>query len=134
MLKRNEVPENLTWDITQLYKNVDEYKKDLEKAEKMSENLYAKYFKKIENSQDINNCLDDYAKYEEIVDLLNHYVYTFHDQVGTPVGQYSGVDQRDRVRVSADPAGRRHLSHEASTVAFVVQRPGVDLDGHRTPQ
>ena len=75
MLKRNEVPENLTWDITQLYKNVDEYKKDLEKAEKMSENLYAKYFKKIENSQDINNCLDDYAKYEEIVDLLNHYVY-----------------------------------------------------------
>lgn len=75
MLKRNEVPENLTWDITQLYKNVDEYKKDLEKAEKMSEDLYAKYFKKMENSQDINNCLDDYAKYEEIVDLLNHYVY-----------------------------------------------------------
>lgn len=75
MLKRNEVPENLTWDITQLYKNVDEYKKDLEKAEKMSEDLYAKYFKKIENSHDINNCLDDYAKYEEIVDLLNQYVY-----------------------------------------------------------
>ena len=75
MLKRNEVPGNLIWDITQLYKNVDEYKKDLEKAEKMSEDLYAKYFKKIENSHDINNCLDDYAKYEEIIDLLNQYVY-----------------------------------------------------------
>lgn len=61
-------------------------------------------------------------------------VTAFHDQVGTSVGQYPRVDQRDRVRVPTDPAGRRHLPHEASTVAFVVQWPGVDLDGHRTPR
>ena len=61
-------------------------------------------------------------------------VTAFHDQVGAPVGKHSGVDQRDRVRVPADPAGGRHLPHETSAVALVVQRPGVDLDSHWAPQ
>ena len=61
-------------------------------------------------------------------------VTAFHDQVGAPVGKHSGVDQRDRVRVPTDPAGGRHLPHETSAVALVVQRSGVDLDSHRAPQ
>lgn len=37
--KRSEVPENEKWDLSRLYKNTDDYKKDLQKAMEISEEI-----------------------------------------------------------------------------------------------
>lgn len=70
--KRSEVPENEKWDLSRLYKNTDGYKKDLQKAMEISEEIVN--FKKVENKDDLYKLLKLYEKYKEKESLLANYV------------------------------------------------------------
>ncbi len=73
LLKRNEVPVAETWDLTLLYKTVEDMEKDLEKAGVLADKIAA--FKgKLNNPQAINDCLSLYEDFSIVTDHVGNYV------------------------------------------------------------
>ena len=71
---RSEVPEKYKWDLTDFYKNEDEFNKDLEEAKK-----------RIKKEEKFRGCcksgktLYEFLKYDEVTECMieNLYVYSF---------------------------------------------------------
>lgn len=61
-MKRSEIDENLKWDTSLIYKEDDEYYKEIEEIKKLADDL-TKYKGKItENTDNLLNFLKDYEK------------------------------------------------------------------------
>jgi oligoendopeptidase F len=56
--KRNEVDQTLTWDLTALYKTIEAFDSDVEKAKTITNELENEYKEKLNTSTAINSCLD----------------------------------------------------------------------------
>ncbi len=74
LLKRSEVPEELTWDIARLYKTEDDMKAALKEACDLTAAIKANYAGKLTDAKTINACLDDFRTYSEIAEYVFHYV------------------------------------------------------------
>jgi oligoendopeptidase F len=70
LLKRSEVPENLKWDLTLLYKTNADALKDADRMCEMAKAIEAKYFDKLTDSASIAGCMDESIPLYEIRDLL----------------------------------------------------------------
>ena len=70
---RNEVPEELKWDLTLIYKTEEEMYADHEKAKALAKKLVEDYKGKLTTADAIVNCVRDLEKIEEIAYLVGSY-------------------------------------------------------------
>lgn len=71
--KRSEVPVDLTWDLTALYKSDEEMFAALDKAKELCDSIVAKYQGKLNTAEAINACYKDYEDWLKIVVIVSHY-------------------------------------------------------------
>lgn len=71
--KRSEVPVELTWDLTALYKNDEEMFEALDEAKKLCDSIVAKYQGRLNTAEAINACYKDYEDWLKIVVIVSHY-------------------------------------------------------------
>lgn len=71
--KRSEVPVELTWDLTALYKNDEEMFAALGEAKKICDSIVAKYQGRLNTAEAINACYKDYEDWLKIVVIVSHY-------------------------------------------------------------
>jgi len=72
-LKRNEVPQQETWDLSRLYKTEADYEAAISEAEKLTNAFVENYKGKLGSSAIINKALDDYRNLQ----VTLNYIGTF---------------------------------------------------------
>lgn len=72
--KRSEVLEELTWDLSLLYRTEEEMYQDVEKMKQLGNELEENYKGKLNEAITIAKCIEKYAKLLEITTLVVHYV------------------------------------------------------------
>jgi len=70
---RSEVNQNLTWNLSDIFKTEVEYNQAVEKMEKLTQNIEKKYKKKLSSTKVINDCLDDYKEYLALKTITTTY-------------------------------------------------------------
>ena len=58
LLKRNEVEEKYTWDLTALFQTEEEYESTLVEIQKETSEIEARFRGKLNTPEAINQCLD----------------------------------------------------------------------------
>lgn len=71
--RRKDVPEELTWDLSLIYKTEEDMKKDAEKMKNLGEKMVREYQGKLNNPQTIDACLDDYREVVRLATLTGNY-------------------------------------------------------------
>ncbi|MDD7764561.1 MAG: oligoendopeptidase F [Peptoniphilaceae bacterium] len=72
-MKRSEVDKSLTWDISDIFKTEDDFKKALVEVEEKSKEIEKVYKGKLNCYCTINTCLEDLNEIYVLVDLLANY-------------------------------------------------------------
>ena len=73
LVKRSEVPVELTWDRSLIYKTDDDMRKDRDKVKALADKILNDYKGKLNNADAINACLDDYIELIRLVTLVVNY-------------------------------------------------------------
>lgn len=71
--KRNEVPVELTWDLSAIYADEAAFRKDVERAKEMTAALEREYKGKLTAADAILSCLDRYQELCGVLILTSHY-------------------------------------------------------------
>ncbi|SFH75812.1 oligoendopeptidase F [Pseudobutyrivibrio sp. OR37] len=72
--KRSEIPENLKWDTSRIFKTKDDLKKALEEFKSLTEEIEKTYKGKLTDAATINACMEKYNEWGRQIDLLYNYV------------------------------------------------------------
>lgn len=72
--KRSEIPENLKWDTSRIFKTKDDLKKALEEFKTLTEEIEKTYKGKLTDAATINACMEKYNEWVRQIDLLYNYV------------------------------------------------------------
>lgn len=72
-LTRKEVPENLTWKLEDIYPNREAAATAMEEAMKIAEEMEKKYRGRLNAPSVITECLQEYRRTLEIIDLVSNY-------------------------------------------------------------
>lgn len=70
---RKDIPAELTWDLSSIYKTEAEMDRDIEKVKALSSSILQNYKGKLDTPQSINACLDDFREVERLLILINYY-------------------------------------------------------------
>lgn len=70
---RKDIPAELTWDLSSIYKTETEMDRDIEKVKALSSSILQNYKGKLDTPQSINACLDDFREVERLLILINYY-------------------------------------------------------------
>ena len=73
LMKRKDVPVELTWDLTAIYASEAEWKADMEKVLPMVEEIKKNYKGKLTTVENIQACLDKYRAWMELMELAGNY-------------------------------------------------------------
>ena len=123
---RKDVPEELTWDLSALYKTEEDMYADAEKAEAASRRIEAEYKGKLTDPERINACLDEYRKLCETMNL----VYSYTD-LSVSVDYYDAHNQERNdkisVKVSAIESRLSFIDSEILKQDDSVIRAAIDL-------
>ena len=71
--KRNEVPVELTWDLSAIYPNEAAFQKDVQRMKELAEELEREYKGKLCTADAIMACLDRYQEFIGVMILTGHY-------------------------------------------------------------
>ncbi len=74
-IKRSEVDEALTWDLSQLCKTDADCIKSMEKTLQEAKSFKEKYNGKIKTKEDVISCMKDYRVLVEEIDIIGNYVF-----------------------------------------------------------
>ena len=72
--KRSEIPENLKWDTSRIFKTKDDLKKALEEFKSLTEEIENTYKGKLNDAATINACMEKLNEWVRQADLLYNYV------------------------------------------------------------
>ena len=72
--KRSEIPEELKWDTSRIYKTQEDLKKALEEFKSLTTEIEKTYKGKLNNANAINACMEKYNEWVRQADLLYNYV------------------------------------------------------------
>lgn len=107
-MKRQEVEENLTWDLSLIYANDEIYKKEVEKMNEIADYLEKTYKGKLTNASQVNACLDAYREMLEIMILAEHYT-----------DLAVSVDYTNGANVSKNQMLQKNITEIMSRLSFV---------------
>ena len=79
-MDRNQIEEKYKWDLTKIYKNIDEFNKDFQKVSKQIEE-FTKYEDIMDNSaEDFYNTLNKYFEISKAIEKLSVYTHLLFDE------------------------------------------------------
>lgn len=81
LMRRKDVPVELTWDLTALYDDEAKWKADAEKVRLLAEEIERDYKGKLNSAENIQACLDKCRTWMELNERAGNYV---HLEVGRP--------------------------------------------------
>lgn len=73
LLKRKDVPVELTWDLSAIYSTDEAWQCDVKKMTAAAEELEKSYKGKLCDAKTINECLDKYREFSELLILTSNY-------------------------------------------------------------
>lgn len=73
LLTRKDVPKELTWDLSLIYKTEEEMYGDADLMESISQHMVKTYKGKLTTAENINLCLDEYRRVYELAVLVGNY-------------------------------------------------------------
>lgn len=114
--KRNEIPENLKWDLTRIFKNEKEYELALNECENLSFEIEREFKGKIKNEEDILNVLEKYSNLLENMDRVSNYAFLSFS-----------VDMTDEESLKRDVNCEMKFSEVGTRIKF-VENEIMDLD------
>ena len=71
--KRSEVPENLKWDTSLIFKTKEDMSAELDRIKKLSADIEKKYKGNLNSAKEINQCLEAYNDFLIGVDRISNY-------------------------------------------------------------
>lgn len=74
LLNRNEVPEELTWDLSRIFKTKEDLDAAMARAEELCRHISETYRGKLDTPEAVTGCLDEYREYIMISDHIETYV------------------------------------------------------------
>lgn len=75
LLDRKDVNENLTWDLTAIFKSEEEFQKATEEMKSAGDMIAKNYKGKLNTANNINACLDDLKKLNQLAVLTSSYAF-----------------------------------------------------------
>lgn len=108
LASRNEVPEQLKWDLSLIYETEEAMYADVEKMEQLRDKMIASYQGKLTTSKAINDCLDDFRQMHVYMTLIGHYA-----DLAVAVDYTNTENQERSGKIS------RLLSETSSKLSFV---------------
>ncbi len=80
---RKDIQEELTWDLSLIYKTEEEMYQDVDKVKSLSERMVEEYKGKLHTPQSVGACLDDYREIIRMLTLISDYC-----ELAVSVGYY----------------------------------------------
>ena len=75
ILERKDVDENLTWDLTAIFKTEEKFEEMLKKSEELTDEIEKEFKGNLDNAESINNCLDKLKSLTQMTNLIGSYCY-----------------------------------------------------------
>ena len=94
---RSDVPEELKWDLSLIYKTEEDMYRDLEKARGIQKAIIQAYQGKLKDAKSIVECLEAYEEYLKLQYLIGSYV-----ELAVSVDYYDTANQERAERVGAE--------------------------------
>ena len=108
LVARNEVPEELTWDLSSIYATEEDMYADLYEMEAEAKRIVEQYQGKLTTPEAINGCLEAYHKVVEKMTLTGNYA-----DLAVSVDYYDGHNQERNAKVN------RVISEVFSELSFI---------------
>ena len=108
LVARNEVPEELTWDLSSIYATEEDMYADLYEMEAEAKRIVEQYQGKLMTPEAINGCLEAYHKVVEKMTLTGNYA-----DLAVSVDYYDGHNQERNAKVN------RVISEVFSELSFI---------------
>ena len=108
LVLRKDVPMEMTWDLTKIYETKQEMDKDIHTIEILRDEILNTYKGKLDTPKQINKCLDQFRKLNELVVLACNYT-----ELAVSVDYYNIEDQEAYGRVN------RIVSEVFSDLSFI---------------
>ncbi|MDE5865305.1 MAG: oligoendopeptidase F, partial [Lachnospiraceae bacterium] len=105
---RKDVPVELTWDLSSIYTNEEEFQNDIENLKVLSSRMVQDYKGKLDSPRIINNCLDDLREVTRLLTLTGSYC-----------SLAVSVDYYDTHNQERDEAFSRLASEISSQLSFI---------------
>lgn len=75
LLERKDVDKNFTWDLSSIFKSIDDYEVAVKQAQDLSAKIEKKYKNQLSTSININECLDELQILEKLSTLTGTYAH-----------------------------------------------------------
>lgn len=75
LLKRKDTDKGLTWDLTLIYKDENEFNEALKEMKGLTAEIEKSFKGKLQTAQNINKCLDMYRRVCEIINVAGSYAW-----------------------------------------------------------
>lgn len=92
---RKDVPAELTWDLSLIYKTEEEMYQDVDKVKDLRERMVKEYKGKLHTPQLVNACLDDYREMARMLTLISSYC-----ELAVSVDYYNTHNQERNDKIS----------------------------------
>ena len=96
LARRKDVPEELKWDLSLIYKTEEDFQADLEAAKQLADKIEQAYPGKLNDPDRIVACLTDYEELEKKLGLLSTYT-----SLAVSVDYYDTANLEKNERISA---------------------------------
>ena len=105
---RKDVPEELTWDLSLIYKTEEEMYLNVDEVKSLSERMVKEYKGKLLTPQIVNACLDDYREIARMLTLISDYC-----ELAVSVDYYDAYHQERNDKIS------RLVAQTLSMLSFI---------------
>lgn len=125
---RSEVDENLTWDLSLLYKDEDALWADVKRMQELAAEIKEVYCGKLNKADRIVACLEEYTKVMEIMALVDNYGF-----LAVEVDYFNTKNQENGTRISSAVSSVNSelsfVAGEISSQPAEVLKEALDLAG-----
>jgi len=73
LLTREEIPVELTWDLSLLFPNEEALFQAVDSIKQLADSIEKKYKGKLTDAKTINSCVDDYTRLNELITTVSNY-------------------------------------------------------------
>ncbi|MDE6640413.1 MAG: oligoendopeptidase F [Acetatifactor sp.] len=70
---RKDIPEELTWDLSQIYASEEDMFRDVEEVKRLAKHIEETYKGKLDTPEQIEACVTEYRRLEELMTLVGNY-------------------------------------------------------------